>query len=113
MAYYDKVNTDLRLKLFTQLIIENHPSFCEGSSLRAALLETPSFFNIEHIVETMLEACCDGQYKFNNGTHEDFTDGSDSKTGTLYTKGDASTAEITSVCSKDGVLKKAELGVLY
>lgn len=109
MAYYGKINCDLRTQLFVELILENHPNFCDGSALREALLENPKFFNVEHIVESMMSECSEGQYDFNDGIHEDFTDGSECKTGTLYVKGDTSTAEITSVRSKKGILKKGAI----
>ena len=57
------------------------------------------------IVEEMFELNCDGQYKFNDGIHEDFTDKSEAKTGTLHANGQSSTAEITNVRSANGVLK--------
>jgi len=109
MAYYDRINCDVRTRLYVELILENHPKFAEGTALRESLMDNPNFFNIEHLVEDMLAECSEGQYEFNDGIHEDFTDGSEAKTGTLYVKGNTSTAEITSVRSKFGVLKKGAI----
>ena len=103
--YYEKVNTDLRLKLYTVLILENHPDFAKGTPFRQALIKSPGRFNIEFLVEEMFELNCDGQYKFNDGIHEDFTDESEAKTGTLHANGQTSVAEITNVRSANGVLK--------
>jgi len=109
MAYYGRINCDLRTRLYAELILENHPKFAEGTPLHESMIENPNFFNMEHIVEDMLAECSDEQYEFNNGIHEDFTDSSEAKTGTLYVKGNTSTAEITSVRSKFGVLKNGAI----
>ena len=111
MTYYAKVNTDIRRALFTELILENHPAFYEGSSLSLSLKSNPAFFNMEHIIESMMAECSNGQYEFNDGIHQDYTDESDCKTGTLYAnKGSSTTAaEISNVRSNDGVLKKGAI----
>lgn len=106
--YYDKVNTDLKLKLYAELVVENHPVYSQ-SPFKEAILERPGDFNIEHLVEQMFEFNCDGQYKFIDGTHEDFTDSSDSKTGSLHANGQMSSAELSSVRSNDGVLKRGAI----
>ena len=105
MAYYDKVNTDIKIKLYVDLILDNHPEFSEGTALRQALLAKPQVFNVEHLIEDMMAINSDGQYDFIDGIHEDFDDGSECKTGTLHLNGLAS-AEISNVKSKSGVLKK-------
>lgn len=111
MTYYAKVNTDIRHALFTDLILENHPAFYEGSSLSLSLKTNPAFFNMEHIIESMMAICSNGLYEFNDGVHQDYTDESDCKTGTLYAnEGSSTTAgEISSVRSRDGVLKKGAI----
>ena len=38
MAYYDKVNTDIKLKLYVELILENHHNFAEGTPFREVLI---------------------------------------------------------------------------
>lgn len=105
MAYHDKVNTDIKLKLYVELIIENHPDFAEGTSFHKALIQKPQVFNIEHLVEDMMAINSGGQYEFNDGIHEDFTDESECKTGTLHLNGHTK-AEISNVKSQNGVLKK-------
>ena len=105
MAYYDKVNTDIKLKLYVELILKNHPDFAEGTPFREALVQKPQVFNIEHLIEDMMAINSGGQYNFIDGIHEDFDDGSECKTGTLHLNG-ISSAEITNVKSQNGVLKK-------
>jgi trehalose-6-phosphate synthase len=108
MAYYDRVNTELKQKLYAQLVIENHPIY--GSSpFKEAILERPADFNLEHLVEQMMAANSGGLYEFNDGIHEDFTDESECKTGTLHTNGSMASAEITNVRSQDGVLKRGAI----
>jgi hypothetical protein len=105
MAYYDRTNCELRTRLWVDLILENHPKFAEGTQLRESLLKNPEFFNLHHVIESMMAQCSNGQYEFNNGIHEDYTDESECKTGTLYVYEKNAFAEITSVRSKFGVLK--------
>jgi len=106
MAYYGRRNTDLKYQLYKELIAKNHPKFAKGSPLREAIIEFPEMFNIEHLVEQALALNSDGQYKFNDGIHEDFDDRSEAKTGTVHANGDsAAIAEITNVRSSKGVLK--------
>tara|TARA_Y100000022_G_C13055467_1_gene286376 strand:+ start:33 stop:587 length:555 start_codon:yes stop_codon:yes gene_type:complete len=106
--YYKKQNTDLKLELYSKLIVECHPIYSK-SPFKEALLERPADFNIEHLVEQAFEYNCEGRYKFNDGIHEDYDDGSDAKTGTLHINGQASKAEISSVKSKDGTLKNGSI----
>lgn len=106
MAYYEKVNTDLKLKLLAECVVENHPVYKE-SPFREAVLQRPADFNLEHLIEQSFALCSDGLYEFNDGIHEDFTDESECKTGTLHLSANA--AEITNVRSKDGVLKKGAI----
>ena len=106
--YYEKRNTDLKLKLYANLIVTYHPIYSK-SPFKEAILERPGDFNIEHLVEQSFELNSEGQYKFIDGTHMDYDDESDAKTGTLHINGKTSSAEITSVKSKDGVLKKGAI----
>ena len=105
MSYYQKVNAELKTELYTDLIIKTHPSFKKGSSLAKSLTDHQNFFNIEALVEDMMAICSNGKYEFIDGIHEDFSDGSECKTGTLHVNGTTSVAEITSVKSKFGKLK--------
>jgi hypothetical protein len=105
MAYYERTNCEVRTRLWIDLIIENHLSFAEGTQLRESLLSNPEFFNLHHVIESMMSQCSIGLYEFNDGIHEDFTDGSECKTGTLYIYENSAFAEISSVRSKSGVLK--------
>lgn len=107
MAYYEKVNTDLKLKLLAECVVENHPVYKE-SPFREAVLQRPADFNLEHLIEQSFALCSDGLYEFNDGIHEDYTDESECKTGTLHLKS-SNAAEITNVRSKDGVLKKGAI----
>ena len=107
--FFKKVNTDLKLELYTKLIRQNHPDFGDGSINERALLNAPRRFNIEYLVEEMFELNCDGQYQFIDGAHLDFTDESDSKTGTLHANGQSSIAEITNCKDKYGTLKKGAI----
>lgn len=106
MAYYDKCNSSIRDRLLAELIIENHESFAKGSPAAELILKNPEFFNFTGLVEDMMARCSDGKYNFIDGIHEDFDDGSECKTGTLHVSAQGSTAEISSVKSKTGVLKK-------
>jgi hypothetical protein len=111
MAYYDKINCDLRARLFTSLIVENHPSFKQGSVLYEAIVGNPTYFNFTHIIEDMMSVCSEGQYKFTNGIHEDYSDSSECKTGTLHLSeaSNFSSAELTNVRSQDGTIKNGAI----
>ena len=108
MAYYEKVNTNLKLKLMADCVVENHPVYKE-SPFREAVLQRPADFNLEHLIEQSFALCSNGLYEFNDGIHEDFTDESESKTGTLHLSAKSSSAELSSVRSHDGVLKKGAI----
>jgi len=111
MAYYNKINCDLRTRLFTDLIVQNHPNFQLGSSLYDSLMENPAYFNFTHIIEDMMAVLSEGQYEFTNGIHEDYSDSSECKTGTLHISeaSNFSSAELTNVRSQDGTLKKGAI----
>ena len=109
MAYYDKINTDLRSKLLAECVIENHSVYKE-SPWREAILERPKDFNLEHLIEQCFSLQSEGAYNFNDGIHEDYDDESECKTGTCYPE--IQQAEITSVRSKDDVLKRGAIRVV-
>lgn len=111
MAYYDRVNTELKQKLYAQLIVDNHPIYGK-SPFKEAITERPADFNLEHLVEQMMALNSEGAYQFNDGIHEDFTDESECKTSTLHANGTSAAAEITNVRSHDGVLKRGGLRVV-
>lgn len=106
MAYYDKINTDLRSRLQAECVIENHPVY-KNSPWREAILERPRDFNLEHLIEQCFSLQSEGAYNFNDGIHEDYDDESECKTGTCYPE--IRFAEITSVRSKEGVLKRGAI----
>ncbi len=108
MCYYPKTNSDLKKKLYVELLLEYHPIYSTSPN-RENLMERPGDYNIEHLVEQLFEYNCEGQYKFTDGIHEDFSDESECKTGTLHANGQASSAEITNVRSPAGILKKGSI----
>jgi hypothetical protein len=108
MAYYEKKNSDLRLKLMSQLVVENHPIYSE-SPFREVVLERPADFNMEHLVEQMMALNSNNAYVFVDGVHHDNSDMSDTKTGTLHANSKQSIAEISNVRSSFGVLKSGAI----
>lgn len=112
MAYYGKTNCDIRQDLFIDLFVENNDPLVQKYGEECYRDFAPRI-NLTNTVEELLALNSEGQYKFIDGAHEDFDDGSEAKTGTIYVyeKG-TSLAEITNVRSKDGVLKKGALRVV-
>ena len=104
MTYYAKKNTDLRMDLMTELVLENHPIYSK-SPFREAIIERPADFNMTHLVEQMMACNSNDAYIFIDEIHHDNSDMSDTKTGTLHVSENFCSAEISSVRSKSGVLK--------
>ena len=102
MTYYAKRNTDLRLELMTELVLENHPIYSK-SPFREAIIERPADFSMTHLVEQMMAMNSNSAYTFIDEIHRDNSDNSETKTGTLHIS--KSSAEISSVRSKFGKLK--------
>lgn len=109
MAYYERTNCELRTRLLVDLILKNHKKFAVGTQLGDSLVRDPGFFNLFHIIEDMMSNCSEGQYEFNNGIHEDYTDESECKTGTLYVYEKNAFAEVTNVRSQFGILKRGSV----
>ena len=107
--YFKKVNCEIRTKLLVELIVNNHPDFAEGSILYNSIINNPKFFDLTHLVEDMMAKNSGNQYIFTDEAHQDFDDGSECKTGTLYINQKMSKAEITNVKTKSGVLKKGAI----
>jgi len=103
MPNYPKINTDIKQRLYVNLIIENHPTF--KGAMGKYFKKHTHLFNIEAIIEDMMAICSKRKYTFIDGVGEDFSDGSECKTGTLHLNG-ISKAEITNVKTKQGNLKK-------
>ena len=103
MAYYPKINTEIKRRLYVDLIRKNHPKF--KGALGKHFKEHTELFNIEAIVENMMAICSEGKYKFIDGVGEDFSDGSECKTSTLYSS-NKYIVEVKSIRSKYGNLKK-------
>ena len=69
------------LVLMRDVICKYHPSFRKSKDLRAYGMEAPELFNVERLIEESLAAV--GPYKFIDGDHSDFDDGTDSKTASI------------------------------
>lgn len=67
--------------LVRDVIIQYHPEF-QTPQMRKLALRKPEVFNVTFLIEEAL-AYTSGMYDFINGEHEDFTDGSDSKTASI------------------------------
>ena len=111
MAYYQKVNCDIRTKLLVELVINNHPDFAEGTILYQSIISNPNFFNLTHLVEDMMAKNSNDQYIFTDEPHQDYSDESECKTGTLhiFDKIGCGQAEISNVKTSAGVLKKGAI----
>lgn len=69
------------LVLMRDVICLYHPKFRKSKDLRAYGMEHPDIFNVERLVEESLATL--GPYKFIDGDHADFSDGTDSKTASI------------------------------
>ena len=69
------------LVLMRDVITIYHPEFRKSRDLRSYGMKHPDIFNVERLIEESLAAV--GPYKFIDGDHCDFTDGSDSKTASI------------------------------
>ena len=112
--YYDRVNTENKYKKLAELVCEFHPDFAEGTVHNAAIKADPKIYNMEYLIEKCFEFASEGAYTFIDGAKKDFTDGSDSKTATIFTSGDSWQCQITSVRSKaiNGVAGNLKEGAL-
>lgn len=69
------------LVLLRDIVNRYHPKFAANAEIRAMALEHPEFFNVESLVEyTMAQV---GPYKFIDGAHCDYDDGTDCKTASI------------------------------
>lgn len=69
------------LVLMRDVICVYHPKFRKSRDLRSYGLSNPDIFNVERLIEESLAAI--GPYEFIDGDHEDFSDGTDSKTASI------------------------------
>jgi len=69
------------LVLMRDVITVYHPEFRKSRDLRSYGMKHSDIFNVERLIEESLAAV--GPYKFIDGDHCDFTDGSDSKTASI------------------------------
>ena len=69
------------LVLMRDVISIYHPEFRKSKDLRAYGMKHPDIFNVERLIEESLAAV--GPYKFIDGDHADFSDGTDSKTASI------------------------------
>jgi len=107
-----KNNISLKNKLLAELIANNNSKFRKDRKLKTELLNNPSRFNLTGLIEETMADCSDGAYEHypeENKPHEDHTDGTDTKTGTLYIYETQAFAEISNVRSDNGVLKSGAL----
>ena len=112
--YYERVNTENKYRKLAELVCDYHPDFAEGTVHNAAIKADPKIYNMEYLIEKCFEFASEGAYTFIDGAKKDFTDGSDSKTSTIYTSQKYPQAEITSVRSKaiNGVAGNLKEGAL-
>jgi hypothetical protein len=68
--------------LMRDVISRYHPAFRASADLRRYGLAHSDIFNVERLVEESLAAV--GPYEFIDGEHADFSDGTDSKTASIY-----------------------------
>lgn len=89
-----------------------HPEFRKSKSLRAYGMKFPDIFTVERLIEESLAAV--GSYKFTDGDHADFSDGTDSKTSSIGINptvpgGNSHAGVITGVETVGGVRKAGAL----
>lgn len=70
-----------QLVLMRDVICVYHPEFRRSADLCRYGMAHPDIFNVERLIEESLAAV--GPYKFIDGEHEDFSDGTDSKTASI------------------------------
>ena len=90
-----------QLVLMRDLICKYHPEFVRSRDMRRCGLNFPHMFNVERLVEESLAAV--GGYKFVDEEGYDFSDYSDSKTGTVNIN--TRKVQIGSVENKIGALR--------
>jgi hypothetical protein len=72
------------LVLMRDVICLYHPEFRKSKDLRTYGMKHADIFNVERLIEESLAAV--GPYKFIDGDHADFSDGTDSKTASIRVK---------------------------
>ena len=100
------------LVLMRDVICIYHPDFRRSRDLQSYGLRQPHIFNVERLVEESLAAV--GPYKFIDGEHCDFDDGTDSKTASIRVNpvrvgGNSHTGEISNVETAGGGRKMGAL----
>lgn len=93
--------------LIKDIISQYHPIFSESKDLKRLAKKHPEYFNVCSLVEESMAAASGGKYKFVNGAHADFSDGSDSKTSSINLQ--SSRGEFGNVVSPGGFYKSGAL----
>lgn len=101
-----------QLVLMRDVICIYHPEFRHSADLRRYGMAHPEIFNVERLIEESLAAV--GPYRFIDGDHEDFSDGTDSKTASIRVNParpgcNTHTGEITGVETAGGGRKAGAL----
>lgn len=101
--------------ILTEIIFKHHPLFKNNSNLQKFALENTDVFRIERLVEHTMSHV--GGYKFIDGAHCDFDDGSECKTASVRpsptTPSSVSyTLEISNVISSGGCAKTGPIRVV-
>ena len=68
-------------RLMKDIINIYHPEFSKSTDLQQYGLDNPQHFKVEHLIEECMAAV--GPYTFINGSHQDFSDGTDCKTASI------------------------------
>jgi hypothetical protein len=100
------------LVLMRDVICIYHPEFRKSKDLRRYGMKHSDIFNVERLIEESLAAV--GPYKFIDGDHADFSDGTDSKTASIRVNpsregGNSYVGEITGVETAGGGQKAGAL----
>jgi hypothetical protein len=101
--------------LFREVIFKYHPAFKRSQDLCNWAYKNPDMFNVTRLIEESFAAV--GSYKFIDGSHCDFSDGTDSKTASIGvnssgTSNTSFTGAVHSVVTSAGTLKQGGLRVI-
>lgn len=101
--------------LFREVIFKYHPAFKSSLELQAYAKKNPDMFNVPRLIEESFAAV--GPYKFIDGSHADFSDGTDSKTASIgvnstTVNGNSFSGAVHSVVTSAGSLKQGGLRVV-
>jgi hypothetical protein len=96
------------IMLMQEVVCKYHPLFRRYPELRKYAIKYAHIYKVEHLVEVTMAAV--GKYSHTNKAHEDFSDGTDSKTSTVNRN--EKQGQIKNVTTTGGFQKRGALRVV-